>query len=144
MIFSYIEFLIPFNFGIPGIKLGLCNGIVLFLLYRYSVKQALYINILRIILSGILFGNIYGIIYSVFGALFSIIIMLIIKKFNNFSIIGVSVSGAVFNNLGQITAAAVLLSTPQVFTVLPFLTISGIIFGSIIGFVTNMLLHKVK
>lgn len=144
LIFSYIEFLIPFNFGIPGIKLGLCNSIVLYLLYKSNIKSAIVINILRIIISGILFGNVYGIIYSLSGAFFALLIMIITKKIKCFSIIGVSISGAVFNNFGQIIAAVILLSTPQIFTILPILTISGIITGSLIGIVTNLILTKVK
>ena len=33
MIFSYVESLIPINFGVPGIKLGLANLVVLTGLY---------------------------------------------------------------------------------------------------------------
>ncbi len=144
LIFSYLEFLIPFNFGFPGIKLGLCNIIVVYLLYKHGIKHAVSINLLRIILSGILFGNVYGIIYSLFGAIFSIIAMFLLKKVKFLSIIGVSVSGAVFNNLGQLTAAALMLSTPQIFAYLPILAISGIVSGTLIGIAAKLIMNIVK
>ena len=144
MIFSYIEFLFPINLGLPGIKLGLCNAVILFLMYKENIKTAVSVNIIRILLTGILFGNTFGIIYSAVGALFAAAAMITAKKVKCFGIIGVSVFGAVFNNLGQLIAAAALLSTPNVILYLPVLILSGVVFGIITGMVCGTVLHKLK
>ena len=57
LILSYVESLIPFSFGIPGIKLGLPNLAVVLLLYRNGIQDALTVNVLRIMLAGFLFGS---------------------------------------------------------------------------------------
>lgn len=56
--FSYLESLVPFNFGIPGIKLGLANLVVIVALYTMNFKDAFFISLLRIVLSGLIFNGI--------------------------------------------------------------------------------------
>ena len=65
LILSYVESLIPFSFGIPGIKLGLPNLIVVLLLYRGEAGRAVVVNVLRILLSGFLFGNLFVFFYAI-------------------------------------------------------------------------------
>ena len=48
IIFGYVESLIPFFAGIPGMKLGLANLAVLFVLERYSWKEAALVSLVRI------------------------------------------------------------------------------------------------
>ena len=105
MILSYIESILPLSIGIPGIKLGLPNLTVVILLYLYGAREALAVNLLRIVLSGFLFGNLFAIFYAMAGALCSVIIMLIMKKADLFSIAGVSIGGGVFHNMGQLIVA---------------------------------------
>ena len=142
LILSYIEFLIPFNFGIPGIKLGLCNIIAVSILYKKGFKQSFLINCARIILSSILFGNIFGAVYSLCGGILSTVIMALLKKTDKFSVLGVSVAGAVMNNLGQTLAATVVLSTYRVLGYLPILAISGILTGALIGLAVTLIIKK--
>ena len=40
LICSYVESLIPFYFGIPGVKLGLTNIVVVLMLYCVGTKEA--------------------------------------------------------------------------------------------------------
>ena len=69
LVLSYVESLIPFYFGVPGMKLGLTNVIVLILLYLYGPADALIISVTRVILAGFLFGNAFSIIYSLAAAI---------------------------------------------------------------------------
>ena len=71
LIFSYVETLIPINFGIPGIKLGLANLIIIIALYKMSVKEAYALSVVRVVLAGFIFGNLFSIIYSLAGGLLS-------------------------------------------------------------------------
>ena len=82
LIFSYVELLIPINFGIPGAKLGLANLMTVLVLYKMGIKEALALSVTRIILSGFMFGNLFGILYSLSGGLISLIIMYLFLKTN--------------------------------------------------------------
>ena len=123
LILSYVESLIPITFGIPGIKLGLPNLIVVLLLFgqRYGAKEALLVNGMRIVLSGFMFSNLYAILYALAGAAFSFIAMLIGKRLRCFSVIGVSVLGGVFHNIGQAVVAMIVVETFAVSYYIPFL-----------------------
>lgn len=143
LILAYVESLIPFSFGIPGIKLGLPNLIVVLLLYgtgRNHVRDALTVNILRIVLSGFLFSNLYTILYSLAGAALSFIAMLIGRRMRCFSIVGVSVLGGVFHNIGQIIVAMFVVETVYVGYYVPILIAVGTITGAILGIVAMELI----
>ena len=136
MILAYIESILPLAIGIPGVKLGLPNLVVVLLLYSYGKREALSINLLRIMLTGFLFGNLYSILYAFAGALFSFCIMVILRKTGMFSIIGVSISGGVAHNIGQILVAMLVVETFAPAFYLPFLLIAGAITGLLIGIVS--------
>lgn len=140
MILSYIESILPFSVGIPGIKLGLPNLVVLLLWYVYGAKEALIVNLLRILLSGFLFGNLSSILYALAGALCSFCIMLILRRMKCFSIVGISVGGGVFHNVGQILTAFFVVDTFAPAFYLPFLMIAGCITGFLIGIVALRLI----
>lgn len=135
MILAYIESILPLAVGIPGVKLGLPNMAVVLILYLYGKKEALSVNILRILLSGFLFGSLYSIIYALAGALCSFFIMAILHKTNLFSVIGVSVAGGIFHNIGQIMVAMFVVETFAPVFYLPFLLIAGTVTGFLIGIV---------
>lgn len=140
LILSYIESILPFSFGIPGIKLGLPNLVVILLLYVYGAKEAFTVNLLRILLSGFLFGNLYSILYALAGAFSSFCLMLFLRKVKCFSIAGVSIGGGVFHNIGQILAAVFVVKTSAPAFYLPFLLIAGAVTGFLIGIVALRLL----
>lgn len=133
LILSYVESLIPFSFGIPGIKLGLPNLIVVLLLYRNGAKDALAVNFLRIILAGFLFGSLYSILYALAGAVLSFAAMLTGRRIGCFSPMGVSVLGGVFHNIGQIVVAMLVVETYYVGYYMPFLIVAGTVTGAVLG-----------
>lgn len=144
LILSYVESLIPFYFGIPGVKLGLANLAVLLALYVYGYKEALLLDITRVLLAGFLFGNLFMIMYSMAGALLSLLVMCILKKGKGFSLIGVSIGGGVFHNIGQILTAVFVTRTKGVFFYLPALLLSGIVTGLIIGLLTAQVIKYIR
>ena len=138
LILSYVESLIPFTFGIPGIKLGLPNLIVILLLYSAKLpvrgaREALLVNGLRIILSGFLFGSMYSILYALAGAVFSFTVMVSARRCRCFSMIGVSVLGGVFHNIGQTLVAMFVVETFAVLYYLPILIVAGVVTGAVLG-----------
>ena len=80
-ILSYIESMFPMV-GIPGMKLGLTNMVVLFALYSMNAKSAFMINILRILLVAFTFGNLQSLWFALAGGMLSFIVMVLLKKLN--------------------------------------------------------------
>ena len=111
LILSYVESLIPFYFGIPGVKLGLTNLIVVVMLYCTGTKEAFGVSVARILLAGFLFGNLFSILYSLAGGVLSFIVMCLLKKTGRFHVISVSVTGGISHNIGQLIAAAFVVET---------------------------------
>lgn len=143
LIFSYVESLIPINFGIPGVKLGLANLITLIALYKMSVKEAFLISIARVVLSGFIFGNLFAILYSLAGGLLSLAIMTWFKRSNKFSIYGISMAGGVFHNVGQLMMAILVVESVTIAGYLPVLLVSGLLTGLVIGVVSGETLKRI-
>lgn len=142
LILSYVESLVPFFWGIPGMKLGLANLAVVLALYFYGWREALLVNVLRIVLAGLLFGNLFSILFSLGGAFISFAAMLLAKKLG-LSLYGVSMAGGVFHNVGQLLIAAFLVETVEVGYYAPFLLVMGLVTGLLIGIITRELLKRI-
>ena len=134
MLLSYVEAVSPVLVtAVPGIKMGLPNVAVIFVLYRFGVWEAALVSAVRVIVVSLLFGNPMTFIYSIVGAMLSLAVMVLLKKMNFLSCVGVSVAGGVFHNVGQILVAMVLLGAAEVGYYLIALAVSGVIFGLFIG-----------
>ena len=142
LIFSYVELLIPINFGIPGAKLGLANLVIIIVLYKTDWKEALLLSVVRIVLTGFLFGNLFGILYSLAGGILSLAVMALLKRSGAFSIIGVSMAGGVSHNVGQLIMAMLVVETYAVGYYLPVLLIAGLITGTLIGIAGREMLKR--
>ncbi len=142
LIASYIESLIPFYFGIPGVKLGLTNAVIVLVLYLMGTKEALTVSFARILLAGFMFGNLYSILYSLAGGMLSFLVMVLLKRWNRFSVIGVSMAGGVFHNVGQILVAMAVVENASLAYYMPPLLISGVITGMLIGVAAREVLKK--
>lgn len=143
LIFSYVELLIPINFGIPRAKLGLANLVIVIVLYKTDWKEALLLSVVRIILAGFLFGNLFGILYSLAGGILSLAVMTLLKKTGAFSVIGVSMAGGVSHNVGQLIIAMLVVETYAVGYYLPVLLITGLITGTLIGIAGREMLKRI-
>lgn len=144
LIMSYIELLIPFAFGVPGVKLGLTNIVILIVLYLSGPKDAFMVSVARIILAGFMFTNIYSFLYSLAGGMLSLLVMSLFKKIDKFSIIGVSVAGGISHNIAQIILAIFVVETVSIAYYLPVLLIAGVVTGMLIGMVGKNLIPRVK
>ncbi len=144
LILSYVESLIPFYMGVPGMKVGLTNLVVVVLLYLYGGKEALLLNILRIILAGLLFGNLFSIVYSLAGGLLSFCCMWILKKTKLFSVLSISITGGIAHNLAQNLVAAVVFQNHSLLYYFPVLLAAGALCGGAIGAVAGQLLPRLE
>lgn len=144
-ILSYLESFIPINaiIPIPGVKLGLANIVVLFALYTLKLRNAVIIAIIRVFLSGLLFGNPMTIAYSLCGCALSLTVMYLTKK-TKLSIIGVSMLGGIFHNIGQLIMAVILTHTSRIAYYLPVLLISGMVTGLLMGVCAKMVIERIN
>lgn len=141
MIFSYIEMLIPFHFGIPGVKLGVANIVVVAGLYLLGAKETFVISLLRILLMGLMFGNGVSLLYSMAGGMLSFLVMCIAKKTRYFSVLGVSVAGGTAHNIGQLAAVAFVLGSSAIAVYLPVLLAAGVVTGALIGLLSRQIIN---
>lgn len=147
VIISLLERAIPFPFAIaPGAKLGLANIITCMAIYTLSVKDAGKVVAIRLVLATLLGGTISTFMYSAAGAILSFIGMLAVKKLGTtrVSLIGVSTTGAVLHNVGQLTVASWIAQTWTVLLYLPVLAFIGILSGIAIGIAANYLLTHIE
>lgn len=144
LIFSYIETLIPFHFGIPGIKLGLANLLIVIFLYKRNAKEALLLSVVRIVLAGFMFGSLFSILYSLAGGVLSLLVMNLLKNSGKFSVMGVSIAGGVSHNLGQLVVAMAAVETYRVGYYFPVLLVAGMLTGLLIGMIANEVLKRLK
>ena len=143
LLLSYVETLFPPLFAaVPGIKIGLPNVAIIFLLYRFGVKEAAIVSFVRLIIVSMLFGNTMTLAYSVAGAVLSLLVMALLKRLNFLSTVGVSVAGGVSHNIGQILVAMVLLSTAEIGYYMIVLAATGTISGIFVGLCGALLIKR--
>lgn len=143
-ILSYIESLFPLPIPIPGIKLGLANLVVITALYSMGVKEAFVLSLIRIILVGFTFGSLSTMMFGLVGGLLSWFMMVLFKKTKLFSMVGVSIIGGVSHNIGQIIVSIFVVENINIIYYLPFLLISGVITGVLIGILGAVIIKRLK
>jgi heptaprenyl diphosphate synthase len=144
LILSYVEAILPPIWAaVPGIKVGFPNIVIIFLLYRFGVKEAAVVSFVRVFIVALLFGNVMTLAYSCAGALLSIVLMAILKKTDEFSVVGTSIVGGVAHNLGQILVAMFLFDTVQIGYYMAVLAVTGTLAGVAIGLLGAFLLKRI-
>ena len=142
MILSYVESLIPFSFGIPGVKLGLTNVIVVWMLYLIGPKEAFLVSILRMILVAFLFGNGFSILYSLAGGCLSFLVMWLLWKSEKLHVISISITGGLCHNIGQLMIAALIVENYHILYYVPVLIIAGALTGLLIGLISQEMIRR--
>lgn len=144
LILSYIESRIPALVAIPGIKAGLANIAVIFTLYKFGLKEAAAVSLIRVVIVSMLFGSPISMIYSLAGAVLSLASMALLKRLTPLNEISVSICGGIMHNVGQIAMASIMLSTNVVVYYLPFLILSGTLAGIAVGAASALLIKRIK
>ncbi len=147
MVLSFIEhqisFFIPI-YGLYGIKMGLPNLVMVFLLYKMRAWDAVIVSLIRVLLVSILFGSVQTLTFSAAGAVLSLTGMILLQKTKLFSPITVSIVGGVLHNVGQIVMACLWTQTAEVAYYLPVLLITGTVAGVVIGVVSGLLVKRLE
>lgn len=145
LIFSYVEAMLPPVYSaVPGIKMGLPNIMIVFVLYKYGWRDACAVSFARLVLSALLFGNPWSLAYSAAGAALSLAVMILLKKTDKFSTVGVSIAGGVCHNAGQILLAMLVLETREIGFYMIVLAITGTVAGVLIGLASALMLKYLK
>ena len=145
LILAYLEALLPPLWAaVPGIKMGLPNIMLIFLLYRFSLKEAAAVSLVRLFAAALLFGNVMTFAYSLAGAVLSLGVMALLKKIDRFSMVGVSLAGGVFHNLGQVLVAMLVLETAEIGYYMIILTLTGTMAGILVGLAGALVLKYFK
>ena len=145
MVFAWVESLLPpLMAAVPGIKLGLPNIAIIFILYRFGWREAAAVSFVRIVAVSLLFGNPMTFAYSVAGGLLSLLVMTLLRKLDLLSTVGVSVAGGVFHNVGQILMAMLLLGTAELGYYLIVLAITGTVSGVFVGLCGSFAVRRVQ
>ena len=143
LVLSFVESQIPAFVAVPGVKMGLANIAIVYALYRLGWKEAAIISLIRVVLVSLLFGSAASFLYSLAGAVLSLLGMALLKETGKFTEIVVSVAGGVLHNIGQIAMASIILETDALRYYLPFLLVSGILAGVVIGLISGILIRRI-
>ena len=145
LILAYVEVLLPPLFAvIPGIKIGLPNIVIIFVLYKFGISSAATVSFIRIIAVSMLFGNVMAFSYSIAGAVLSLAVMSVLYKTDLFSTVIVSIVGGVLHNVGQIIMAMLLLETAEIGYYLIVLSITGVISGALVGLCGILAINRIE
>ena len=131
----------------PGIKLGLANTVLLYAVYLLGPGSAVLLMLLKVVLTGFMSGNLFAaFFYSMGGGILSLIAMLVTKKLGGekISIVGVSVMGAVFHNVGQLLVASVILRTSKLMLYVFVLLIAAVVTGVITGLAGQQIVRVLR
>ena len=142
LILFTLEGLLPPILLPPGVKFGLANVVTVVALYMLSERDALIILSVRIFLSGMFAGSPIIIFFSMSGGLLSLMAMILLKRTERFSVVGISSAGGFFHNVGQIFAAIIFMGSGKILFYLPVIGTCGIFIGSAIGLIAKLILKS--
>lgn len=145
LVLSYLEAIIPPIYSaVPGIKVGLPNIVIILILYRFGFKQAISVSLMRVFIVALLFGNAMTLAYSLSGAILSLLAMVLFRRIDKFSQVGVSIIGGVMHNLGQVLVAIVLLHSTLIGYYMLILTFTGTLAGVVVGIAGSLLIRRLE
>lgn len=143
LVLGFIESLIPTG-SVPGIKLGLSNGVLIFAVYMLGIPAAFVLMVLKVVLSGMMFGGVSAMMYALAGGLLSMIFMSLLSKVKGLHPITVSMVGGVMHNVGQVGLAMVMLHTSQLVYYMAILMLVGLVAGAVTGVCATSVMKHLK
>lgn len=138
LVLGYVESLIPLT-GMPGVKLGLSNCVLMLSLNWLGSGMTLALMAGKVLLSGLLFGSPFSMLYALAGGLCSLGLMMGLRKIPGISFFGLGMAGGAAHNLAQVLLAMLLLQTPSLISYLALLLPVGAAAGFLTGLVAGRL-----
>lgn len=141
-----VESMMPLPFIAPGAKLGLSNMVILITLIVFDFKDALAVGILKSLVLTLVTGSVTSLFYSLSGSVLSCLTMYIIYKYfsNIFSLIGVSIFGAMAHNFAQVLVACLMMNNFRIFSYLPVLQLTSLFTGYFVGLTSKFAVNNLK
>ncbi|MBQ6564222.1 MAG: Gx transporter family protein [Clostridia bacterium] len=144
LVLGYVESLLP-SPGIPGIKLGLSNSILIFAVWMLDIPTAYVLMALKVLLSGLMFGGVSTMLYAFSGGLLSLTGMVLLKRIPSIHPIVVSMAGGLLHNTGQVVMAMLILHTPrQMLGYLGVLMLVGLACGALTGVAASAVMRHLR
>ena len=144
LVLGWVEHMIPLNAAIPGIKLGLSNGVLIFAVYMLGIPYAFLLMVLKVVLSGLMFGGVSAMMYAMAGGLVSMILMATLSRVKGMHPVVVSMVGGVGHHVGQVLLAMVMLNTANRVYYLAVLTFVGLGCGAVTGVTATSVMKHLK
>ena len=144
LVLGFVESLIPVAAGIPGIKLGLSNGVLIFAVYMLGIPTAFVLMVLKVVLSGLMFGGVSAMMYAMAGGVLSMIAMALLSRVKGIHPVVVSMVGGVMHNVGQVGLAMIMLNTPKLLYYMAVLMIVGLLCGAVTGVCADTVMKHLK
>jgi heptaprenyl diphosphate synthase len=144
IVLSFIDRQLSVVLVTPGARIGLANIVVLTGIYYMNTKEAILLVVLKALLSGLLMGNMMAFFIGLSGSVLSFMVMFILLKLgrNKFSLIGVSLSGSIAHNIGQILVLTLYYSWSIIFSLFWLIPIgigTGVFIGTAFTILRNYL-----
>lgn len=132
MVLSYLESLLTPVLGLmPAVKLGLANIVVMYAILLLGAKPAAALMLLKAAFAFFTRGATAGFLSLCGGALSLFVVLILLKLPLAPTPWILSVSGALAHNIGQLCAAAVVLSDAMALAYAPILLCVGVIVGTL-------------
>lgn len=141
LVLGFVESRLPVP-GLPGVKLGLSNGVLLFALYLLDIPSAILLMVLKILLSGFLFGNPSSMMYAAAGGVLSLAVMALLKRIGSLDAVPVSMAGGLMHNVGQVALAMIILQTPGLLVYMAVLMAVGMVTGLATGLAARAVIRR--
>lgn len=95
LVLGWVESLFPPLLGVPGIKLGLSNGVLIFAVYMLSLPTAWVLMLLKVVLSSLFLGGVAALPYALAGGVLSLASMCLLSRMKWMHPVTVSIVGGV-------------------------------------------------
>ncbi len=145
LILGFVESLIPFNFGVPGIKLGLSNGVLIFAVYMLGFGTALILMAVKVFFSALLFGSLSMPMWFAFaGGLVSVLVMGLLSLDRDLSPVVVSMAGGLSHNVGQVCMCMLLVTRTNMLFYMGVLMLVGMLTGALTGLIADRVMMHMR
>ena len=142
LVLGFVESQLPVAAGIPGIKLGLSNGVLIFAVYMLNIPTAFLLMGLKVLLSGLLFGSPSAMLYALAGGVLSLAVMSLLSRVKGLNPVVVSMMGGLSHNVGQVTMAMLVLQTPKLMYYMAVLMAVGLVTGLATGLAASGIIRR--
>ena len=144
-VLSWLEWMVPL--GVPGVKFGFSNLVILVFLSLFGFWEALLMTGLKILLSAFLFQGFSSFLFTMAGSVASCISMATLMPLyrkEKVSLAGVSAVGGFFHISLQYLMSTMVLKTTAVFGLYPVATALTLFTSVIIGYLAELLTKQLS